>query len=162
ASPEETFHAIRAVTAGEMPLFRILTWIRSPRLPGRRGRETILNPDWDAPILGVALRSGFIVLGEDPNRELVVGTIVCCKPVRLRTAAAFRVLEGPGYARAAMNFRVEDLGDGASRLTTETRVVAGGAAVRRRFGVYWSLIYPGSSLIRRGWLGAIRRRAERS
>ncbi len=162
ATPRETFRAIRAVTAGEIPLFRVLTWIRSPRLPGRGGRETILNPHWEKPILGVALRSGFIVLGEEPGKELVVGTVVCCKPVRLDAAEAFRALDGPGYARAAMNFRVEELGDGTSRLTTETRVVAAGPAVRRRFGLYWSLIYPGSSLIRRGWLGAIRRRAERS
>jgi len=30
---------------------------------------------------------------------------------------------------------------------------------RRRFAAYWRLIYPGSALIRRSWLRAIRQRA---
>jgi hypothetical protein len=32
----------------------------------------------------------------------------------------------------------------------------------RRFAVYWRVIYPGSALIRRMWLRAIRLRAERA
>jgi len=50
---------------------------------------------------------------------------------------------------------------GFSLLSTETRVYANDAASRRRFAVYWRLIYPGSALIRRMWLRAIARRAER-
>jgi hypothetical protein len=46
-------------------------------------------------------------------------------------------------------------------LTTETRVYATDPAARRRFARYWRVIYPGSSLIRRMWLRAIRKRAER-
>jgi hypothetical protein len=65
----------------------------------------------------------------------------------------------PGYTLAALNFRVERPAERTSRLTTESRIVA-----RRRraaaIGLYWSFIYPGSSLIRYGWLEAIRRRAE--
>ncbi len=38
-------------------------------------------------------------------------------------------------------------------------VTAGLAAPR--FAIYWRVIYPGSALIRRMWLDAIRRRAER-
>jgi hypothetical protein len=30
----------------------------------------------------------------------------------------------------------------------------------RRLRIYWRVIYPGSVLIRRGWLDAIRQRAE--
>jgi hypothetical protein len=59
-----------------------------------------------------------------------------------------------------MGFLIEDQGDGWSRLRTETRVFATDASARRRFAVYWRLIYPGSSLIRHMWLDAIRRRAE--
>jgi len=160
AAPEEVHGAIRAVTAGEIRWFRSLTWIRSPRLPGRAGPETILHPAWNEPVVDVALRSGFVLLAEEPGEELVVGTVVCCEPVRLQRAEDFRALVGPGFARAALNFRVEDLGGGTCRLSTETRIVAAGAAARRRFGLYWSFIYPGSSLIRYGWLEAIRKRAE--
>ena len=160
ATPERVFRAIHTVTADEIRSFRILTWIRSPKLPWRDRPESILAPDRRSPILDVALRSGFVLLAEIPESELVVGTVVCCGPVALGSADGFRALEGLDYARAAMDFRVEALPDGTSRLTTETRVVASATSVRRRFGLYWSLIYPGSALIRRGWLEAIRRRAE--
>jgi len=59
-----------------------------------------------------------------------------------------------------MDFRVEPQSDSSTRLTTTTGVLAAGAGARRRFGLYWSFIYPGSALIRRGWLAAIRQRAE--
>jgi hypothetical protein len=160
ASPDEVFRAIHTVTAGEIRFFRTLTWIRSPWLPGRRGQENILNPDWQTPILDVALRSGFVLLREEWGKEIVVGTVLRCGQVRANTARAFRALDAPGYTLAALNFRVERLAEDSSRLTTETRVVARGGDARRRFGLYWSFIYPGSSLIRYGWLEAIRRRAE--
>jgi hypothetical protein len=47
-------------------------------------------------------------------------------------------------------------------VTTETRVFATDAAARRSFGLYWAFIYPGSALIRHGWLRAIKLRAEAS
>lgn len=160
ATPQRAFQAVHAVTADEIRYFRVLTWIRSPRLPWRRRAENILAPDRRAPILDVALRSGFVLLGEIPESELVVGTVVCCGTVALGSADGFLALETLDYARAAMSFRVEALPDGTSLLTTETRVAARAPSVRRRFGVYWRFIYPGSALIRRGWLEAIRRRAE--
>jgi hypothetical protein len=48
----------------------------------------------------------------------------------------------------------------APRLTTETRVLATDSRTRRLFAAYWRLILPGSALMRRTWLAAIRRRAE--
>ena len=66
----------------------------------------------------------------------------------------------PGYCKAAMNFRLEDDADGWVRLSTETRVFATSEQARRNFALYWRVIYPGSALIRREWLKAIRRRAE--
>lgn len=61
-----------------------------------------------------------------------------------------------------MNFFVTDAGDGASRVVTETRILATDAAARRRFGLYWRVIYPGSALIRVMWLRAVKRRAEQA
>jgi hypothetical protein len=43
---------------------------------------------------------------------------------------------------------------------TETRVWATDPAAVRRFGLYWAFIYPGSALLRDGWLAAIKKRAE--
>jgi pimeloyl-ACP methyl ester carboxylesterase len=160
APPDAVLRAARAVTAGEIRGFRTLTWIRSPRLPGKPGPENVLAPDWQTPILDVALRSGFVLLGEVPEREVAIGTVLCCDPPPIATAEDFRALDRPGYVRAALNFRVEPLDAAVTRLTTETRVSATGKGPRRRFGLYWSFIYPGSSLIRVGWLNAIKRRAE--
>ncbi len=59
-----------------------------------------------------------------------------------------------------MNFLIEDAGLGACTVTTETRVYATDASTSRRFAGYWRVIYPGSALIRRMWLRAIKHRAE--
>jgi hypothetical protein len=160
APADRVYHAIQQVTANEIRFFRLLTWIRAPHIPGR-GPESILNAPGEQPLLSVALRSGFMLLVEEPGREIVVGTIVCCgPPPRGLTPEGFRALDEPGYAKAAMNFRVTDAGGGWTRLTTQTRVVATDATARRRFAIYWRAIYPGSALIRRMWLAAIARRAE--
>jgi hypothetical protein len=50
---------------------------------------------------------------------------------------------------------------GTVRLRTETRIVISEPIARRRFALYWRAIFPGSALIRRMWLRAIRMRAER-
>lgn len=65
-----------------------------------------------------------------------------------------------GFALAAINFRLEDAGNGETLLTTETRVYATDATARKKFAWYWRVIYPGSALIRVMWLRAIRDRAE--
>jgi hypothetical protein len=164
ASPARVYAAVWAVTAEEIRLFRLLTWIRSPRRPwGRGGEESILNAPAKKPILRVATSSGFMLLADEPDREIVVGTIVVAprRHAAIGGPSAFAALDAPGYAKAVMNFHIEDAGGGWTRLTTETRVYATDASARRRFAGYWRVIYPGSALIRRMWLDAVRERAER-
>jgi len=151
--------SIKEVTAGEITLFRALTWIRRF---GRAGPESILNAPSHEPLLDVATRTGFLLLAEDPECELVVGIVVIApggvkKPA---TPEQFKELVAPGVAKAAMNFRIEDAGDGIWLVSTETRVHATDASARRRFARYWALIRPGSGFIRRMWLRAVKRRAE--
>lgn len=67
-----------------------------------------------------------------------------------------------GTARAAWNFRVTRTGPDRCELSTETRVLCASPEVKRRFLPYWWLVRPGSGLIRRQMLLAIRDRAERS
>lgn len=161
APPERVLAAARAVTAREIRLFRLLTWLRSPRRPWERSPESILAPSPDEPILDVSARSGFFWLAREPD-ELVQGTIVVRprRPMRIDGLEDFLALDAPGYAKATINFHVEDEGGGWTRLTTETRVYATDPRARRRFAAYWRVIYPGSSLIRHMWLRAIRERAE--
>jgi hypothetical protein len=161
ASAGRTYEAIQAVTAREIAFFRTLTWIRRA---GRPGPESILNPPPDEPLLAVATRTTFITLAEVPDTEALVGIPVIAprgwRPDGRLTPEAFRQLTQPGFALAAMNFRVEEV-ETRCRLTTETRIFATDAATRRQFALYWRLIYPGSALIRRMWLRAIKTRAER-
>jgi hypothetical protein len=138
APPNRIFQAIRDVTPGEIRFFQTLTAIRRF---GSGGKESIINAPADEPILTVATRTGFRVLVADPPHELVIGTRV-----------------GPG-SFAVMNFRLENNG----RLTTETRVALNPSNGRPHlFAGYWRIIRPGSGIIRRGWLEAIKRRAEAS
>jgi hypothetical protein len=158
APPARVFAAVKAVTANEILLFRTLTWIRRF---GRPGPESILNAPERLPILDVATRTGFLLLAEAPPREIVVGTIVIAPRGAhfARTPEAFKALDRAGFAKAGMNFLLEPEGDG-TRLTTATRVAATDLDARRRFAAYWRVIYPGSALIRRMWLRAVKRRAE--
>lgn len=163
ASKDRVYRAIKAVTADEIMFFRTLTWVR--RL-GRPGTESILNPPQRLPLLEVATRTGFLLLAEEPDREIVIGTLVMAprgwRPKKSPMPEDFKAIREPGFAIAAMNFLVEDAGPGACTVTTETRVFATDASARRRFARYWRVIYPGSALIRRMWLRAVKRRAEAS
>lgn len=161
AARDRAYRAIREVTADEILLFRTLTWLR--RL-GRPGPESILNAPERLPLLEVATRTSFLLLAEKPEREVVIGTLVLAPAgVRIKaqpTPQDFKALDAPGFAKATMNFRLEDVGTDTCVVTTETRVYATDASARRRFGAYWRVIYPESALIRRMWLRAIKRRAE--
>jgi hypothetical protein len=128
----------------------------------------VRTPDTKSdPLAGVSViqmmskgRTGFfpLDLGE---RELVFG--MAGQPwtngaVRLKPEE-FRSWMPPGNVKIAFNFAVEDAGGGWSRIWTETRVQATDAAARTTMAKYWRLIYPGSGMIRRSMLDAIRRRA---
>ena len=161
APREKVYPAIKAVTADEISLFRTLTWIRRF---GLRGAEGILNAPPHEPILDVATRTSFVLLAEEPNHEIVLGTAVIVprgwQPSGRPTPEGFMALHEPGFAVAAMNFLVEDAGPDTVIVTSETRIYATAAPARRRFAAYWRTIYPGSSLLRYTWLRAIKRRAE--
>jgi hypothetical protein len=135
APPERIYAAIRQVTAREIRFFQALTAIRCL---GRCRGESILNAPDAKPILDVATHSGFRILADEGPRELVIGTRVAPETI------------------AVMNFHVAPNG----RVTTETRVFSSSDKARRSFAVYWRVIRPGSGIIRRSWLEAIKRRAE--
>lgn len=161
APPAEAFAAMKSVTADEIALFRTLTWIRRG---GRDLPESILNAGRDKPLLDVATGSGFVRLAEEPPRELVIGTIVKRPRGSPITASedVFRKPIPPGFAIAAMNFMVAPNKSGGSVVSTETRVFGSSPEATRAFARYWRVIYPGSALIRRMWLRAIKRRATAS
>ena len=95
----------------------------------------------------------------------MIGAVVVAPPGTRRagefTGDHYKALTQPGFAKATMNFLVQDLGNGRSRVDTETRVFATDAAALRSFTLYWRVIFPGSSILRSTWLSAIKTRAER-
>jgi hypothetical protein len=120
------------------------------------------------PMLSVAARTGFQVLSDNPGKEIVLGVLLpISRHANQELTAARRarkrlpfVASKEGYASATLNFRITPADNSGSIVSTETRVFAPDDATRRSFARYWRVIYPGSALIRREWLGAIRRRAD--
>jgi hypothetical protein len=112
------------------------------------------------------LESGFVVLGEEPDRELVLGIVgKFWRPssgVHRIDASEFTGFDEPGYSKAIWNLVVTHRPGGCSTVSTETRVASTDAEARRNFGWYWRLIGPFSALIRRIVLGQIKRAAEAS
>jgi hypothetical protein len=159
-----TFRATCDVTPREIRLLGLLMAIRSlpARCLGRGPRRSDLNRS----ILGVALGAGFVRLAENEPHELVVGaagrfwTLAPGQCVPLDGPEAFRAFAKPDHVKTTLDFRIHELRPGVCRVTTETRIAATDASARRKFGLYWRIIYPGSALIRRMWLRAIKRRAE--
>jgi hypothetical protein len=155
ATPEATWAALHEVTAGELPLTRLLLAVRTGRRPD--------GDDLARPVLERFLRSGFTVLREQPPGLLVLGTTG--RPWRLRGAelrapagpAEFAAFDEPGCVRIAMSFELS----GRTRMATETRVSPTDARASRAFRRYWALVRPGSDLVRLDVLRAIRHRAER-
>lgn len=161
APPERALSAVKLVKLGEMPLVRLLFAVRSIPAYGA-GKRGLPSDGWES-LYEQMLDFGFVLLAEEPAREVVFGGIGQMfrasggsRPV---FGDAFRTFGEPGYAKVVMNFSVEARA-GGSELRTETRVLATDAASRRRFGRYWRLIRPGSALVRRAWLRAAKRRAE--
>jgi hypothetical protein len=159
ASANEVYRVLFEVTANEVWLFRALMAVRGL---GARGA------DGSRPLLETAQEGGFAVLAEEPGREVVLGVMGRFWQLRQRSIrpigspAEFTSFAEPGFVRAAMNFRIEPLAGGICRVTTETRVRATDDRARRAFRAYWTLVRPGSAFIRRMWLRALKRRAERA
>jgi hypothetical protein len=154
--PPAAYDAVLAVQAREVRLFSPLMRLRTF---GRLGHVF----DARAPLLAEMVKIGFIPLGERPGEEVVVGAIGRFWSLlgnRPQAVEDFLAFEEPGYAKAALNFRVVPEGAG-TRITTETRVIGTDGGATRKFRRYWFLIRLGSGAIRRSWLKAIRRRLER-
>ena len=161
APPERVFAAIHTVRADEIFLFRTLTAIRQC---GATGPESIMNARAQKPILDVATQTTFVLLAEEPPRELVIGTVIVAPPKTRAsgklTPELFQKKLQPGVALATMNFLVTPDDHGGSTISTETRVYANNQSALRRFAIYWRVIHPGSDVIRRMWLRAIKQHAE--
>jgi hypothetical protein len=151
-------------TAREQQLFSIplVRWVF-------RGRELMMRSTPAARPLPPGLLDqmrllGWVVLAEEPDRELVVGAVT--KPWEANVvfrgipADAFASFNEPGYVKIVWTLRADPTGVDSAVFRTETRALATDDEARRRFRVYWSLASPGIWLIRRLSLRPLQRAAE--
>lgn len=159
ASPQTTYRIVRELDLGRSIPAMVLVVVRGiPHyLMGKARPSRHLTLD---DLKGL----GFIVLAEDPPREIVMGAVgrfwrpdSGLHPVGAEDFTAFAER---GFAKAVINFRVEELDEGRTRVITETRVHGTDAGARRRFAVYWKAIAPFSGFIRGRILELVKRAAE--
>jgi len=140
-------------TLPSLPLAPLETWRRFRKEFGRQ-RFTLED----------MLAEGFTLLGEQPNEELLLGTVgrfwLARGELNATSPTSFREHSPPGTAKAAMNFTVGPSSAGITELRTETRVLCADLPTKRRFIAYWRLIKPFSGLIRNEMLTAVRSAAE--
>jgi hypothetical protein len=167
APADRVYSAILTTDFGNHPLVALLMGIRmlpgllvEPRATLRRlrGRE----PGTTRSLSSMA-GGHFVLLEADPPRELVLGITgrfwTLTSGLTATDPATFRDPPLPGQARGAWNFSVTPLPEGGCRLATETRVRCADAETLRDFRRYWTVIAPGSGLIRLAILGMIRKEA---
>ena len=159
ASCETVYKVLWTADMGGSPLIKGLLALRSlPYLvlhPGRlrrRNRKITLQ---------TIIESGFGQLAEEPGREIVLGVAGrFWQPIGNILPFSRENFLGevpPGFARAVWNFAVREADAGRTILSTETRVVCGDSASRRKFRAYWFVVRPFSGLIRLIMLRAVRR-----
>jgi hypothetical protein len=156
---ERTYRAVKDLDLARSPVVLALLTIRG--LPA-----LFTGAVKPKPRLGFdeILESGFVVLGEEPGRELVLGIVgkfwQVGSGVHRIEADQFIGFDDPGFAKGAWNFVVTEGAVGGSTIVTETRVNCTDDEARRKFGWYWRFVGPFSALIRRVLLGLIKRDAE--
>jgi hypothetical protein len=167
ATPERVYRALRTADLGTHPVVRGLLTLRAlPAALSDRFRPRQLRERSSQPITLAAFEErGFRVLAEDPPHEMLIGLEgAFWKPggdLRPVDPFSFREPISASTARAVWNFAIAPVPSGSCVLHTETRILTGDPAARRRFLLYWVLIRPGSGLIRRLMLRTIRTEAER-
>lgn len=165
AAPAATvYDALLALDLAASPIARLLIGLRSlpgwlaGRRPAIRLRRTLTLRD--------ATQAGFVMLEERAPHAIVLGLTgrfwQLAGGVLPTDPHSFRDPPPPGAVRAAWSFELSPIGVGATELSTETRVRCADAAARRAFGRYWRIVRPGSGLLRRLMLRAVREAAERA
>jgi hypothetical protein len=137
-------------------IVRVLMTLRS----GRRIRRNREPRDLRQRLQG----TGFVILAEVPNDELVIGVAGrFWRPDggRCRDLAAddFCGFSLSGYAKAAWNFKLRAETPESTVLSTETRIQCFGWA-RWKFRLYWNLVGPFSGLIRTAILRQVKVESE--
>lgn len=163
ASAEEVYKAVKEVTFREIDVAKPLFWIRG--IPARLKGQVPTFHD-QKPMLEQMIEAGFSRVAEAEGKEVVIGLLTQPwkpaggKHAKVTGLEPFISFHDDDLAKIAMNFCIQPTDtQSVVKLTTETRIAVPNPANRRKFAVYWFVIYPGSALLRRMWLLAIKKRA---
>jgi hypothetical protein len=159
APVDVSYRAVRNFNLARSPIVLLLLLVRGlPRLITGGGAAVT------EARLDQLIKSGFVVLAEEPGHELVLGVVgKFWRPtsgIHRIEPGEFTGFDTAGFAKAAWNFVVKERSGGGSTVVTETRVLSIDADARRNFRWYWRLVGPFSALIRRVLLRGIKRDAE--
>jgi len=156
AERERIGRALREVSLAEIPVARVLFWLRAL---GRRATAP------ERPFLELALADA-LLLEDAPGEGVVLGLTGQFWRLRggrdlgrPRTPEEFLAYDRPDVCKAVLDFRIAELEFGRHRLSTETRVHVEDPAARRAFRRYWLVVRPFSGLTRILFLRAVRRQA---
>jgi hypothetical protein len=154
------FEAACEMNIQQSAIVRAIFRTRALVLGSESGRE--------ARLLGLVEQArawGWGVLAEHPGREIVFGGVTqpwLANPAfRALPPAEFRGFDEPGYVKIAWTLRADPIGATKSIVRTETRVATTDLRSRAKFRRYWSLVRPGTALIRRLGLRLVKTEAER-
>ena len=159
--PEECYRTARDLDLLGDPVIRTLLGLRSlpQRLADRLGGSRSATAE--APPRTFRLRDmvgppiGWILLGEEPGVEIVLGQIgrpwqpVGASEGPVVAPSAFATFDDSGFAKIAFSMGVRPYGIASSILTIETRIALTDPASLRRFTRYWVLVGPFVRLIDR-------------
>jgi hypothetical protein len=178
ATPEVVYRAMMDTTLEEIHGFvRFLFNLRAlpEKLAGRKD-----NPLASAVFLGnkpmmeQMLKGSFVKIEEQAPVEIVFGSIVpgsigrvwqesSAQILKFSSAAEFLAFKDPAFLHVIANFIVADAPEpGYVTVRTESRTKGLSDKARKSFQPYWWVIRPWSGLIRRLWLKAIKKRAEKT
>ncbi|GAC1392337.1 MAG: hypothetical protein NVSMB31_10340 [Vulcanimicrobiaceae bacterium] len=113
--------------------------------------------------VGAMAGSGFVILGESPPDELVIG--IAGRPwkpageLRHLDTDGWLAYDEPNTARAVWQFSCEPR-EGGTLLSTQTRVRCNSDKARASFLPYWRIVGPFSGIIRNQILSIIKHTAE--
>lgn len=153
ASAEKVYAAVNSTDLSESWIIGSLLTLRGL---GRRPAKTLTLRDMT--------KDGFAILGEKPDEEILLGlagkfwTFSGC--MQNINAENFREFDTKGYAKAAWNFALKEIGKDKILLETETRVKCLDEKSLSSFRFYWRFVQPFSGLIRQEMLRLIKQKAE--
>jgi hypothetical protein len=161
ASPGHAYAAARTLDMSEVGFARLLFQLRVvPDRIAAAFRDQSYPPLRSSGIDDITRAgSGFLLLGEEPGREVVVGAVGKFWQPAIEyasvTPAGFTAFDRPGFGKLAWCIRIDPREGGGSWVGFELRVGATDAQSLARFKRYWWIIGRFSHAIRRSFLGKL-------